>query len=98
MQPHEIKCAVVSRMWQDGVTVNRRWADIETVASLAVPPSAFRDAVDEIEGWMLDDADCPVVKTGPGMIALEPDEGKIRDYLERYCGSNEDWPPALRDL
>lgn len=99
MQPHEIKCAVVTRMYRDGIVEGRQYADVKTVAEQAVPPSAVQDARDEIEDHMIDDADCPVVMVRRDVVTLRNDEKQLRAYLTRYCGArDDDWPADLRRL
>ncbi len=97
MKPHEIKCAVVSQMWRDGIVHGRQVADVSTVAALAVPNSEHKAARDEIQDWMLPSADCPVIQVSQGVITLENDRQKVREYLKRFCVAEHDLPSSLRD-
>ena len=97
VKPHQLKCAVVSRMYRDGIMVGRKVADIDTVAEQAVPPAHHAAAEREIREYMIRNDDCPVVMVSSDVIALRPDEDRIVEYLERYCESAEEWPPGLRE-
>lgn len=97
VKPHEIKCAVVSRMFRDTIIVGKRVADVETVAEQAVPPSEKAAAEREIREYMIRDDDCPVVMVSSGVIALRPDESRIEQYLKRYCDDDSQMPPEFRE-
>jgi len=97
MQPHEIKCAIVGRMQRDGIYVSRQVANIDRVVQLALPAEARSDGKREITDYMIPDRDCPVVLVSQGVIALEPDPDKVRLYLLRYCESQSELPPGMRE-
>lgn len=97
MEEHAIKCALVSRMWNDGIVMNRQYADVESVVrQAAVARSDEGAAKDLLTGDMVDDDHCPVVKTGAGMVSLKQDKEAVRDYLERFCDDESDLPWDLR--
>lgn len=83
MEEHEIKYAVTVRMFKDDIRVGTQWADVENVARLAaIPRSDQGTAKALLKGEMVDDDDCPILKTGAGMVALKADKEAIREYLE----------------
>lgn len=84
MKGNQIKCAIVARMWSDGLTVSRKPADLDTVARYAVPPNHRQAAVEEIRDYMLPDEDCPVVQVSADVTALQPNPQKVMAYLRRY--------------
>ena len=95
MKPHQIKCAVVSTMYRDGIFTDSKPANIESVAKFAVDRAFRSEAEYEITEYMIPDDECPVEKLAPGVIGLQRDDDKIRAYLERYC---EEMPPGFGEL
>lgn len=95
MEDHELKCRIVSRMWRDGITVDRQWADVATVARLAVGSSDEGRAKALLTDEMEANPECPVLKTGAGMVALKKDKAAVAEYLRRHC-EESDIPWGLR--
>lgn len=96
MNDTEIKCRTVRRMWRDNIDVNSQWADAETVARQSVPSSEEGDATDLLLNEMADDPQCPVVKTGAGMVALRQDRDAVKQFLEQVCEDRDSIPWDLR--
>ena len=84
-------------MWNDGIVINLQWADAESVARLSVPSSDRGRAADLLLNEMANDTDCPVVKTGAGMVALRQNKAAVRAYLEAVCDDRDDVPWDLRN-
>lgn len=97
MNDNEIMCALVRRMWRDGIVANRQYADAENVArQAAIPRSEEGRAKDLLTGEMLDDTACPLTTIGSGMVALKQDTDAIKAFLEAVCEDKDAIPWDLR--
>ena len=96
MNDTEIKCRTVRRMWRDDIIVNSQWADAETVARQSVPASDEGHAANLLLNDMADNPNCPVIKTGAGMVALRQNKAAVKQFLEAVCEDSTDIPWDLR--
>lgn len=97
MEHHEIKFAVIARMWRDGIVMGRQYAEVESVVRrAAIPKDAVGEARQLLSEEMVRNDHSPVVKTGASMVALKRDKDTVRDALLRFADDESDLPWDLR--
>lgn len=91
-----MECALISRMWRDGIVADNQYADVESVARQAAIPRSEEGEAKGVLRELASHAECPVVTMGSGVVALRRDRDAVADYLKDVCSDASDMPWDLR--
>lgn len=96
MNDKDIACALVRRMWTDGIVSGSQFADGENIVRQAAIPRSDEGRAKDVLADMASNTQTPVITIGSGVFALRRDRSAVQKFLESVCSDSQDIPWDLR--